>query len=128
MIKFCPDCLAKEGELHKIGCDWERCPICKRQLLSCPKHNWDNLKDSEREPFFIEVFNCIRCGKIYPEMKMVSDERWKKNSHGHIKGDLKNIILLEKISDNPTCKNLNNFTKGGNKIGESKYQGNIGEI
>lgn len=31
----CGDCGAKVGHYHHSGCDCERCPVCKRQLLSC---------------------------------------------------------------------------------------------
>jgi len=33
--KVCHDCGAKEGELHDLGCDMERCPFCGGQLLTC---------------------------------------------------------------------------------------------
>lgn len=32
---YCGDCAAKLGEYHIDGCDWEVCPVCKKQLLTC---------------------------------------------------------------------------------------------
>lgn len=32
---ICGICGAKYGEVHKMGCDCERCPLCGRQLISC---------------------------------------------------------------------------------------------
>lgn len=31
----CRDCGAKEGQLHQLGCDMEKCPFCGNQLISC---------------------------------------------------------------------------------------------
>lgn len=31
----CHDCGVQAGSLHHAGCDRERCPRCKGQLLSC---------------------------------------------------------------------------------------------
>ena len=31
----CPDCNVKVGHTHHWGCDVERCPVCKNQLISC---------------------------------------------------------------------------------------------
>jgi len=31
----CHDCAAKIGQYHHVGCDWEQCPSCSGQLLSC---------------------------------------------------------------------------------------------
>lgn len=35
--KRCHDCgiINKKGNIHHYGCDIERCPICKGQLISC---------------------------------------------------------------------------------------------
>lgn len=35
--KRCHDCniLNKKGNAHHVGCDMERCPKCKQQLISC---------------------------------------------------------------------------------------------
>ena len=34
--KKCGDYGVRLGEYHKKGCDIARCPICKRQYLTCP--------------------------------------------------------------------------------------------
>lgn len=33
----CHDCgiVNKKGNIHHSGCDMERCPVCKGQLISC---------------------------------------------------------------------------------------------
>lgn len=74
----CHDCGCKEGELHNCfpSCDMEICPICKGQLLGC---NCDRTKitDKIREPYFSRGLSCKKCGKFFPEFKMVSKEEWK---------------------------------------------------
>ncbi len=32
----CPSCNVLIGQLHHLGCDVERCPLCERPLFSCP--------------------------------------------------------------------------------------------
>lgn len=77
-LKTCHDCGCKEGELHQEYCEMERCPYCKgQQLLSCDKHDWKNIKQKDREPYFKMGFSCKRCGEFFPDMLMVSDEEWK---------------------------------------------------
>lgn len=74
----CHDCGVEEGKLHKKGCDNDFCPICGMQLMCC-EHGWEGVDDEDREPFFMEVFNCERCGKTFPlPNNMVSDELWGK--------------------------------------------------
>ena len=34
-MKHCHDCNVKEGDYHIAGCDWERCPHCGGQYISC---------------------------------------------------------------------------------------------
>jgi len=31
----CHDCAVIKGELHVLGCDVERCPLCGGQLIGC---------------------------------------------------------------------------------------------
>lgn len=31
----CHDCCVISGELHVPGCDMERCPSCRQQLITC---------------------------------------------------------------------------------------------
>jgi len=78
-INNCGDCGVEEGEIHLENCDHEICPYCNRQLLSCPIHNWSNIKQEDREPFFSEFWSCcVRCGKITFDMVMVSNDMWKE--------------------------------------------------
>ena len=32
---ICHDCGVREGEIHQLGCDMERCPFCGGQLITC---------------------------------------------------------------------------------------------
>jgi hypothetical protein len=34
----CPDCGAKRGQKHSIGCEWDQCPVCGIQAIQCFEH------------------------------------------------------------------------------------------
>lgn len=40
----CGDCWAPAGSFHHPGCDMERCPRCKHQLIMCGC--WEDLESS----------------------------------------------------------------------------------
>ena len=83
--KICPDCNRSEGELHKLGCDMEKCPFCGHQLISCEcfKDVTDDelteiFKDIDRIPYIDIPILCSLCGKTDPDTFMVKNWKWKK--------------------------------------------------
>lgn len=50
----CHDCgiVNKPGNIHHLGCDMERCPICGGQLISCGC--WEKLGFSQLEALEFE--------------------------------------------------------------------------
>ena len=100
----CCDCGASEGELHELGCDFERCPCCGHQLISCDcfddllkldhppgtvidRHYltkkqwrlWERfLSDKGRVPFIEYPTICAKCGVLWPELFMVPNEEWNR--------------------------------------------------
>ena len=99
----CHDCGTKEGQLHILGCDMERCPFCGNQLISCQcvykklridvspgawayshgltdaqQKDWEKLLgDKGRIPFILYPNLCAKCGTLWPEMFLVPDAEWK---------------------------------------------------
>jgi len=99
---LCHDCGAKEGQLHWWGCDMERCPKCKGQMLSCgckvTNLSFDGryLKIGKvaysREPYFDVSFFCEKCGKMNPRLFMLPDKEWKEVCGVSFK---KEVVLCE---------------------------------
>jgi len=93
-------CGAKEGQLHVfLGCDYERCPFCGGQLITCecdlPE---EDLRAKGRIPFIqYEHFErgglCARCGALRPERgsSSVSNEEWER----YIEPDMRRGMLCE---------------------------------
>lgn len=71
-MNICGDCGIIEGELHLESCDHEHCSKCGKQVLA-----WGKCEGAKPEPFFEEVFSCVRCGKTMPNLFMVSNEEWE---------------------------------------------------
>jgi len=72
-MKYCGDCLAKEGELHEIGCDMERCIKCGNQKIQCSCGY-----EIEREPYFDTCFCCERCGEKMPKLFGMDTNKWEQ--------------------------------------------------
>lgn len=74
----CHDCGVVEGQLHKSGCDMERCPKCGEQLISCSCTNEEVEEIGYRIPYVQIPVLCMSCGRTYPNFFNVPDEEWKK--------------------------------------------------
>lgn len=114
----CPDCFCKEGEIHHRGCDWERCPFCGRQLISCDccykrlnidvsegtwayshgltdeqEEKWEKmLRNKRRIPHVNIPLLCALCGGENPKSFFQGNEEWKKFVIPQLQGE----VLCEK--------------------------------
>lgn len=80
MSTNCPDCAVAPGELHKDGCDVERCPDCGNQMLGCdcpPKNprlpwtgEWPGVKECRELGWYAycpgDGTGWHRCSKDHP--------------------------------------------------------------
>jgi hypothetical protein len=88
---LCHDCGVQEGELHKPGCDMERCPKCGGQLISC---GCKDLPDF-RIPYLLVPVKCGLCGQQWCDFFQVSNEEWKK----YVVPSLQEKVLCQECYD-----------------------------
>jgi len=97
----CPDCGCDEGDLHDLLCEFEECPFCGGQLISCDCHlkhffpnlesykgkylsaeqavKWtDHLIKTGRVPRISYPVRCRKCGIASPKLFMVPNAEWKR--------------------------------------------------
>jgi hypothetical protein len=51
MNTICGDCGVQPGQLHKRGCDVERCPYCGGQMIFCDCNLPRRVPDKDRLPW-----------------------------------------------------------------------------
>ena len=83
---------------------------------------WERVEENQCQ--FLDtkeliVKECPDCYKTFTRDKSYCDECiYKRKSGEHQKGELKEIPLREKLSNNPTCENIKNFKRRIKKDGD----------
>lgn len=134
----CHDCDVLEGQIHRMGCDMECCPFCGDQLISCDCYTvefglvagaemtseqdeaWiDALEQKGRVPYIAYPNICVRCGKLWPDLIMYSNEEWEK----YIQPDKQREVVcddcfqqIKEWIDNPDKGKTNASKGGGNDV------------
>lgn len=88
----CPDCEVAIGQLHKRGCDVERCSYCGLQAIGC-KHR---VPDDDRLPWTGTMPGVDDCHRLGLFAKMVPGKGWTpcdKDEKGAIE-DLNSLYTL----------------------------------
>lgn len=94
----CHDCGVLEGELHKPGCDMERCPFCGGQFITCGC-NHDNLRMEDRIPWIQYPVICVKCGELWPDFFNVPDKEWGR----YVEPNKRRAILCRNCYDFIRC-------------------------
>lgn len=89
-MQKCHDCGIGEGQIHKFGCDVERCPFCGDQLIICgcideiygskipQDEEWlTKLEEKGRVPYIVYPQICARCGELWPDFYRTTDKEWR---------------------------------------------------
>jgi hypothetical protein len=80
LTRNCHDCGVEYGELHKLGCDMERCPKCKQQLISCncsvSDTNGSTIAQNNTETVSSNDENSLWAGFIKSFRVIDSDADW----------------------------------------------------
>lgn len=94
----CPECGVSEGQVHKHGCQSELCPFCGRvfapEVFGCCEYevtSKDLEKIGRRIPYIEYPIFCAKCGQMYPEFFLVSDEEWKH----YIQPDKRDSVICQ---------------------------------